>query len=79
VSRKPVLRHTKKAHRLAKVQDMGRTIKVAAAQTGPVLSEDMAPGVEVACRMIEQVLKGGAKGSSAVEWPIIKVADIRPQ
>jgi predicted amidohydrolase len=55
-----VLRHTKKAHRLAKVQDMGRTIKVAAAQTGPVLNEDMAPGVEVACRMIEQAAQEGA-------------------
>jgi len=55
-----VLRHTKKAHQLAKVQDMGRTIKVAAAQTGPVLSEDMAPGIEVACAMIEQAAQKGA-------------------
>ena len=32
---------------------MGRTIKVAAAQTGPVLVEDMRPGIEVACRMVK--------------------------
>jgi predicted amidohydrolase len=55
-----VLNRTKKAYRPAKVQDMGRTIKVAAAQTGPVLSEDMAPGVEVACRMIEQAAQKSA-------------------
>lgn len=33
---------------------MGRKIRVAAAQTGPVLSSDIAPGVENACRLIEQ-------------------------
>jgi predicted amidohydrolase len=36
---------------------MARTIKVAAAQTGPVLGEDMRPGVEVACSMIEQAAR----------------------
>jgi predicted amidohydrolase len=36
---------------------MTRTIKVAAAQTGPVLGEDMRPGVEVACSMIEQAAR----------------------
>lgn len=39
---------------------MTRTIKVAAAQTGPVLSEDMRPGVEVACGMIEKAARQGA-------------------
>ncbi|MGH6896213.1 MAG: carbon-nitrogen hydrolase family protein, partial [Geminicoccaceae bacterium] len=38
---------------------MGRKFTVAAAQTGPVLFEDMAPGVEVACEMVaEAALKG---------------------
>jgi predicted amidohydrolase len=39
---------------------MARTIKVAAAQTGPVLSEDMAPGIEVACRMVKDAALQGA-------------------
>jgi predicted amidohydrolase len=39
---------------------MGRTIKVAAAQTGPVLGEDMAPGIEVACRMVKDAAQQGA-------------------
>jgi predicted amidohydrolase len=38
---------------------MGRTIRVAAAQTGPVLSEDMAPGIEVACRMVREAASQG--------------------
>jgi beta-ureidopropionase len=38
---------------------MGRTIKVAAAQTGPVLSEDMAAGIEVACRMVQEAALQG--------------------
>ena len=40
---------------------MARTIKVAAAQTGPVLTEDMAPGVEVACRMVRDAAEQGAE------------------
>ena len=39
---------------------MGRTIRVAAAQTGPVLSEDMAPGIEVACRMVKEAASQGS-------------------
>lgn len=38
---------------------MARTIKVAAAQTGPVLGEDMRPGVEVACRMVKDAAQQG--------------------
>ena len=38
---------------------MGRTIKVAAAQTGPVRSEDMRPGVEDACRMVKEAASQG--------------------
>ena len=38
---------------------MARTIKVAAAQTGPVLGEDMAPGVEVACGMVAEAARQG--------------------
>jgi predicted amidohydrolase len=33
---------------------MSRTITVAAAQTGPVLSDDIRPGIEEACRMVEE-------------------------
>lgn len=33
---------------------MARTITVAAAQTGPVLSDDIGPGVAQACRMVEE-------------------------
>jgi predicted amidohydrolase len=40
---------------------MGRTIKVAAAQTGPVLTEDMAPGIEVACRMVKDAANQGVE------------------
>ena len=39
---------------------MGRTIRVAAAQTGPVLSEDMRPGIEVACRMVKDAASQGS-------------------
>jgi predicted amidohydrolase len=38
---------------------MGRTIRVAAAQTGPVLSENMAPGVEIACGMVKEAALQG--------------------
>jgi predicted amidohydrolase len=40
---------------------MGRTIKVAAAQTGPALTEDMAPGIEVACRMVQDAAEQGVE------------------
>jgi predicted amidohydrolase len=33
---------------------MGTQIRVAAAQTGPVLGADMRPGIEVACELVEQ-------------------------
>jgi len=33
---------------------MGRTVIVAAAQTGPVLSDDISKGVDQACRLVEQ-------------------------
>jgi predicted amidohydrolase len=33
---------------------MGKHVRVAAAQTGPVLTGDMRPGVEVACELVEQ-------------------------
>jgi predicted amidohydrolase len=39
---------------------MGRTIKVAAAQTGPVHSEDMRPGVEAACQLVKQAASQGS-------------------
>jgi predicted amidohydrolase len=39
---------------------MGRKIKVAAAQTGPVLAEDMRPGVEAACRMVKDAASQGS-------------------
>src|SRR5215831_4258381 len=39
---------------------MARSIKVAAAQTGPVLSEDMRPGVEVASRMVKEAAAQGS-------------------
>src|SRR5256885_15137435 len=39
---------------------MGRTIRVAAAQTGPVLGEDMRPGVEVACTMVTDAASQGS-------------------
>jgi predicted amidohydrolase len=42
---------------------MGRTIKVAAAQTGPVLGEDMRPGIEVACQLVKDA---ASKGSDIV-------------
>lgn len=38
---------------------MGRTITVAAAQTGPVLSDDMRPGVAAACGMVEEAVAKG--------------------
>ena len=40
---------------------MGRKITVAAAQTGPVLSEDMHPAAEVACGMIEEAHRQGVE------------------
>src|SRR5262245_985052 len=43
-----------------KERDMARSIKVAAAQTGPVLSEDMRPGVEVACSMVKEAAAQGS-------------------
>src|SRR5215831_3633348 len=43
-----------------KERDMARSIKVAAAQTGPVLSEDMRPGVEVASRMVKEAAAQGS-------------------
>jgi predicted amidohydrolase len=39
---------------------MARTITVAAAQTGPVLIEDMRPGIEVACKMVGEAARRGA-------------------
>ncbi|HYB55934.1 MAG TPA: carbon-nitrogen hydrolase family protein [Alphaproteobacteria bacterium] len=36
---------------------MARTITVAAAQTGAVLTDDMRPGVEAACRMVEEAAR----------------------
>lgn len=39
---------------------MARIIKVAAAQTGPVLGEDMTPGVEFACKMVKEAALQGA-------------------
>jgi predicted amidohydrolase len=33
---------------------MGKQLRVAAAQTGPVLGADMRPGIEVACELVEQ-------------------------
>jgi beta-ureidopropionase len=38
---------------------MGRTIRVAAAQTGPVLTDDMRPGVVSACGMVEEAVAKG--------------------
>jgi len=38
---------------------MGRTITVAAAQSGPVLSDDMRPGVAAACGMVEEAAAKG--------------------
>jgi predicted amidohydrolase len=38
---------------------MGRTITVAAAQTGPVLTDDMRPGVAAACGMVEEAIAKG--------------------
>jgi predicted amidohydrolase len=38
---------------------MGRTITVAAAQTGPVLTDDMRPGVAAACGMVEEAVAKG--------------------
>ena len=38
---------------------MGRTITVAAAQTGPVLTDERAPGVEAACAMLEEAARAG--------------------
>ena len=38
---------------------MGRTITVGAAQSGPVLSDDMRPGVAAACGMVEEAAAKG--------------------
>jgi predicted amidohydrolase len=40
---------------------MGRTITVAAAQTGPVLSRDVAPHVAAACELVEQAASHGVE------------------
>lgn len=40
---------------------MPRTITVAGAQTGPVLTRDMAPGVERACELVDQAAAQGAQ------------------
>ena len=40
---------------------MGRTITVAAAQTGPVLTDDLSAAVEPACKMIAQAAEHGAE------------------
>ncbi len=40
---------------------MGRKITVAAAQTGPVLTDDMAPGVDAACAMLEEAARQGVE------------------
>ncbi|MDP6786936.1 MAG: carbon-nitrogen hydrolase family protein [Rhodospirillales bacterium] len=40
---------------------MGRQITIAVAQTGPVLGEDMRPGAEAACAMIEQAAGQGVE------------------
>ena len=45
---------------------MGRTIKVAAAQTGPVLTEDMVPGIEVACALVREA---ASRGSDIICFP----------
>src|SRR5215813_15578745 len=45
---------------------MGRTIKVAAAQTGPVLGEDMRPGIEVACQIVNDA---ASKRSDIICFP----------
>lgn len=39
---------------------MAKTLTVAAAQTGAVLTDDMRPGVEVACGMVEEAAAKGA-------------------
>ncbi|HLI10317.1 MAG TPA: carbon-nitrogen hydrolase family protein [Alphaproteobacteria bacterium] len=39
---------------------MARTITVAAAQTGPVLTDEIGPGVEKACAMVEEAAAKGA-------------------
>jgi len=39
---------------------MARQIRVAAAQTGPVLTEDMSKGVEAACELLIQAAGQGA-------------------
>ncbi len=40
---------------------MSRQVRVAAAQTGPVLGRDMRPGVERACKLVEQAASHGAE------------------
>jgi predicted amidohydrolase len=40
---------------------VGRKVTVAAAQTGPVLTNDMSPGVEVACRLVAEAAEAGAE------------------
>lgn len=40
---------------------MGTKITVAAAQTGPVLTDDMAPGVDAACGMVEEAAREGVE------------------
>jgi predicted amidohydrolase len=45
---------------------MGRTNRVAAAQTGPVLTEDMAPGIEVARALVREA---ASQGSDIICFP----------
>ena len=40
---------------------MGRTLTVAAAQTGPVLGDDLSASVEPACAMVDQAAERGAE------------------
>lgn len=54
---------------------MARRIKVAAAQTGPVLVDDMAPGVEAACRMVEAA---AAAGVDIICFPEVFLAPFFP-
>ena len=54
---------------------MGRKITVAAAQTGPVLSEDMRPAAQAACGMIEEA---AAKGVEIVCFPEVFLTPFFP-
>ncbi len=54
---------------------MGRKIVVGAAQTGPVLSEDMRPAADAACAMIEEA---AAKGVEIVCFPEVFLTPFFP-